>query len=159
MMRFVDVLYSLPYLFIVIIFATFFGRGSLTGLLLVIGAVGWLTTARIVRGQTLALKRREFIEAARATGVGTFGILLRHVIPNLVNSFISLFKDTSLVSIVALFDLLGSLRASFSDPKWSTPSTAFTGFAFAGIIYFLFCFGMSRYSLFVERRLNAHRRN
>ena len=55
--------------------------------------------------------------------------------------------------------LLGSLRASFSDPKWSTPSTAFTGFAFAGIIYFIFCFGMSRYSLFVERRLNAHRRN
>ena len=84
---------------------------------------------------------------------------LRHVIPGLVNSFISLFKDTSLVSIVALFDLLGSLRASFSDPKWSTPSTAFTGFAFAGIIYFIFCFGMSRYSLFVEHRLNAHRRN
>ncbi len=68
-------------------------------------------------------------------------------------------RTPSLVSIVALFDLLGSLRASFSDPKWSTPSTAFTGFAFAGIIYFIFCFGMSRYSLFVEHRLNAHRRN
>jgi general L-amino acid transport system permease protein len=84
---------------------------------------------------------------------------LRHVIPNLVNSFISLFKDTSLVSIVALFDLLGQLRASFSDPVWATPTTLFTGFAFAGIIYFVFCFGMSRYSLFVENRLNAHRRN
>jgi general L-amino acid transport system permease protein len=84
---------------------------------------------------------------------------LRHVIPNLVNSFISLFKDTSLVSIVALFDLLGSLRASFSDPNWSTPTTLFTGFAFTGIIYFVFCFGMSRYSMFVENRLNAHRRN
>src|SRR5215213_2432581 len=84
---------------------------------------------------------------------------LRHVIPNLVNSFISLFKDTSLVSIVALFDLLGQLRASFSDPVWSTPTTLFTGFAFTGLIYFTFCFGMSRYSLFVENRLNAHRRN
>src|SRR5215475_12138889 len=84
---------------------------------------------------------------------------LRHVIPGLVNSFIALFKDTSLVSIVALFDLLGQLRASFSDPNWATPTTAFTGFAFTGLIYFAFCFGMSRYSLFVENRLNAHRRN
>jgi len=83
---------------------------------------------------------------------------LRHVIPGLVNSFIALFKDTSLVSIVALFDLLGQLRASFSDPVWATPTTLFTGFAFTGIIYFVFCFGMSRYSLFVEHRLNAHRR-
>jgi len=80
-------------------------------------------------------------------------------IPGLVNSFIALFKDTSLVSIVALFDLLGSLRASFSDPVWSTPTTLFTGFAFTGIIYFIFCFGMSRYSLFVENRLNIHRRS
>ena len=80
---------------------------------------------------------------------------LRHVIPGLVNSFIALFKDTSLVSIVALFDLLGSLRASFSDPAWATPTTAFTGFAFAGMIYFVFCFGMSRYSMFVERRLST----
>ena len=51
------------------------------------------------------------------------------------------------------------LRASFADPVWATPTTLFTGFAFTGIIYFVFCFGMSRYSLFVERRLNAHRRN
>src|SRR3569833_1287494 len=82
MMRFVDVLYSLPYLFIVIILTTVFPRGSLTVLLVAIGAVGWLTTARIVRGQTLSLKRREFVEAARATGVGTHGILARHIVPN-----------------------------------------------------------------------------
>ena len=62
---------------------------------------------------------------------------LRHVIPGLVNSFIALFKDTSLVSIVALFDLLGSLQASFSHPNWSTPTTLFTGFAFTGMIYFV----------------------
>ena len=120
----------------------------------------------MVRGGLQAIPRGQG-EAASALGLSwwktTFLIVLpqalRHVIPGLVNSFIALFKDTSLVSIVALFDLLGSLRASFADPVWTTPSTAFTGFAFVGIIYFIFCFGMSRYSLLVERRLNAHRRN
>ena len=57
------------------------------------------------------------------------------------------------MSIVALFDLLGPLHVSFSDPVWATPTTLFTGFAFTGMIYFPFCLGMSRYSLFVERRL------
>jgi general L-amino acid transport system permease protein len=122
--------------------------------------------AEVVRGGLQAIPRGQG-EAASALGLSwwktTFLIVLpqalRHVIPGLVNSFIALFKDTSLVSIVALFDLLGSLRASFSDPNWATPTTLFTGFAFTGIIYFAFCFGMSRYSLFVENRLNAHRRN
>jgi general L-amino acid transport system permease protein len=122
--------------------------------------------AEVVRGGLQAIPRGQG-EAASALGLSwwktTFLIVLpqalRHVIPGLVNSFIALFKDTSLVSIVALFDLLGSLRASFSDPNWATPTTAFTGFAFTGLIYFAFCFSMSRYSLFVENRLNAHRRN
>ncbi len=122
--------------------------------------------AEVVRGGLAAIPRGQG-EAASALGLSwaktTFLIVLpqalRHVIPGLVNSFIALFKDTSLVSIVALFDLLGILRASFSDPNWATPTTLFTGFAFTGIIYFTFCFGMSRYSLFVENRLNAHRRN
>jgi general L-amino acid transport system permease protein len=122
--------------------------------------------AEIIRGGLLAIPRGQG-EAASALGLSwgkTTGLIvmpqaLRHVIPSLVNSFISLFKDTSLVSIVALFDLLGSVRASFADPVWSTPTTLFTGFAFAGMIYFTFCFGMSRYSLFVEHRLNAHQRN
>ena len=120
--------------------------------------------AEVVRGGLQAIPRGQS-EAASALGLSwwktTFLIVLpqalRHVIPGLVNSFIGLFKDTSLVSIVALFDLLGSMRASFSDPKWATPTTLFTGFAFTGMIYFAFCFGMSRYSLFVEKRLNAHR--
>ena len=122
--------------------------------------------AEVIRGGLAAIPRGQG-EAAHALGLSwsktTFLIVLpqalRHVIPGLVNSFIALFKDTSLVSIVALFDLLGSLRASFSDPNWAAPTTLFTGFAFTGIIYFTFCFGMSRYSLFVENRLNAHRRN
>ncbi len=122
--------------------------------------------AEVIRGGLQAIPRGQG-EAASALGLSwakTTALIvmpqaLRHVIPGLVNSFIALFKDTSLVSIVALFDLLGILRAAFSDPTWSTPSTLFTGFAFTGIIYFVFCFGMSRYSLFVENRLNAHRRN
>jgi general L-amino acid transport system permease protein len=122
--------------------------------------------AEVVRGGLLAIPRGQG-EAANALGLSywkTTALIvmpqaLRHVIPGLVNSFIALFKDTSLVSIVALFDLLGQLRASFADPVWATPTTLFTGFAFAGMIYFVFCFGMSRYSLFVEHRLNAHRRS
>ena len=122
--------------------------------------------AEVIRGGLAAIGRGQG-EAASALGLSywkTTGLVvmpqaLRLVIPGLVNSFIALFKDTSLVSIVALFDLLGSLRASFADPVWATPTTLFTGFAFTGIVYFLFCFGMSRYSLFVERRLTAYRRN
>ena len=159
----------------VLFFATYMlplflpGNFSVDGLVRALIGIALFTgayQAENVRGGLAAIPRGQ-TEAAAALGLSwwkTTSLIvlpqaLRHVIPNLVNSFISLFKDTSLVSIVALFDLLGSLRASFSDPKWSTPSTAFTGFAFAGIIYFVFCFGMSRYSLFVEHRLNAHRRN
>ncbi len=122
--------------------------------------------AEVIRGGLQAIPRGQ-AEAASALGLSywkTTGLIvmpqaLRHVIPGLVNSFIALFKDTSLVSIVALFDLLGQLRASFADPVWATPTTLFTGFAFTGIVYFVFCFGMSRYSLFVEHRLNVHRRS
>jgi general L-amino acid transport system permease protein len=122
--------------------------------------------AEVIRGGLQAIPRGQG-EAASALGLSWWKMTaliempqaLRHVIPGIVNSFISLFKDTTLVSIVALFDMLGSVRASFADPTWATPSTLFTGFAFAGMIYWTFCFGMSRYSLFVEHRLNAHRRN
>ena len=135
---------------------------ALIGIALFAGAY----QAEVIRGGLAAIPRGQG-EAASALGLSwwkTTGLIvmpqaLRHVIPGLVNSFIALFKDTSLVSIVALFDLLGQLRASFSDPAWATPTTLFTGFAFTGLIYFTFCFGMSRYSLFVENRLNAHRRN
>jgi len=120
--------------------------------------------AEVIRGGLQAVPRGQ-PEAANALGLSywkTTGLIvmpqaLRNVIPALVNSFIALFKDTTLVLIVAIFDLLGQLRASFADPNWATPTTLFTGFAFTGMIYFVFCFGMSRYSLFVERRLNVHK--
>ncbi|HBC54491.1 MAG TPA: amino acid ABC transporter permease, partial [Alphaproteobacteria bacterium] len=79
---------------------------------------------------------------------------LRMVIPGIVNTFIGLFKDTTLVLIVGLFDLLGIIQLNFTDPNWSTPQTAATGYAFAGLIFWAFCFGMSRYSIRVESRLN-----
>jgi general L-amino acid transport system permease protein len=144
---------------------TGFSVDSLVRALIGISLFSGAYMAEVVRGGLQAIPRGQS-EAAGALGLSwwkTTALIvlpqaLRHVIPGIVNSFIGLFKDTSLVSIVALFDLLGSLRASFSDPNWSTPSTLFTGFAFAGMIYFAFCFGMSRYSLFVEHRLDAHRR-
>jgi general L-amino acid transport system permease protein len=118
--------------------------------------------AEVVRGGLQAVPRGQF-EAAMALGLGYWRMMalvilpqaLRLVIPGIVNSFIALFKDTSLVLIVAIFDLLGQLRAAFSDPTWATPSTLFTGFAFAGMIYFLVSFAISRYALLLERRLNT----
>jgi general L-amino acid transport system permease protein len=118
--------------------------------------------AEVVRAGLQAIPRGQF-EAGMALGLGYWRMMglvilpqaLRLVIPGLVNSFIALFKDTTLVLIVAIFDLLGQLRASFSDPNWATPVTLFTGFAFAGIIYFVVSFAMSRYALYTERRLNA----
>ena len=121
--------------------------------------------AEVVRGGLQAIPRAQY-EAAQALGLGYWRMMglvilpqaLKLVIPGIVNNFIGLFKDTTLVLIVAIFDLLGQLRAAFSDPEWATPTTVATGFAFAGIIYFCFCFGMSRYALWMERRLNPANR-
>jgi general L-amino acid transport system permease protein len=118
--------------------------------------------AEVVRGGLQSIPRGQ-VEAAMALGLGYWRMTslvvlpqaLRIVIPGIVNSFIALFKDTTLVLIVAIFDLLGQLRAAFADPNWATPVTLFTGFAFAGIIYFLVSFGMSRYALFMEWRLST----
>jgi oligopeptide transport system permease protein len=87
MMRFVDVLYSLPYMFLVILLMVYFSR-SLWMLFAALGLVQWLTMARIVRGQVLSLKAQEFVEAARATGVGAAGIIFRHLVPNALGPII-----------------------------------------------------------------------
>jgi len=115
MMRFVDVLYSLPYLFIVIILSTLLGRGSIAVLLVAIAAVGWLTTARIVHGQTLQLKRREFIEAARATGVSTAGILARHVIPNLAGTVV-VYATLTVPQMILFESFLSFLGLGVQEP-------------------------------------------
>ena len=81
MMRFVDILYALPFMFFVILLTVYFGK-SIWLIFIAIGAVEWLTMARIVRGQSLALKQRSFVEAARVTGASHFNIIKRHIIPN-----------------------------------------------------------------------------
>jgi general L-amino acid transport system permease protein len=121
--------------------------------------------AETIRGGLQAIPKGQF-EGAMALGLNYPRMMsliimpqaLKLVIPGIVNAFIGLFKDTTLVSIVAIFDLLGGIRAGFTDPQWASPVTLYTGFAFAGIIYFAFCYFMSRYSIFVENRLNTGRR-
>src|SRR5262249_45709268 len=100
-------------------------------------------------------------EGAQALGVSSWkmvGVIvlpqaLRVTIPNIVNSYIALFKDTTLVFIVSIFDFLRTIEAARIDPKWATPVTSTTGYAFAAIFYFLCCWMMSRYAANVERRL------
>ncbi|MGB6488314.1 MAG: ABC transporter permease subunit, partial [Steroidobacteraceae bacterium] len=121
MMRTVDVLYALPYLFVVIILATVFERGRVTMLLVAIGAVGWLTMARVVRGQTLSLKRREFIEAARATGLGTTAILLRHIVPNLAGT-VAVYATLTVPELITYESFLSFLGLGVQEPLASLGS-------------------------------------
>jgi general L-amino acid transport system permease protein len=121
--------------------------------------------AEVIRGGLQALPRGQY-EGASALGLGfwqtnAFIILpqaLTIVIPGIVNTFIGLFKDTTLVYIVGIFDLLKTIDASLTDPSWATPVTRYSGYAFAAVFYFVFCFGMSRYSIYVEKRLAAGRK-
>ncbi|WNJ87904.1 amino acid ABC transporter permease [Bosea sp. 685] len=122
--------------------------------------------AETVRGGLQAIGSGQHEAAAalglnygQSTGLIVLPQALRLVIPGIVNSFIGLLKDTTLVSIVAIFDLLGGLRAAFADPNWTAPSTLYTGFAYAGIIYFALCFLISTYSARLEKRLQVGHRN
>jgi general L-amino acid transport system permease protein len=118
--------------------------------------------AEVIRGGLQAIPRGQF-EAADALGLTyaqKMGLIvlpqaLKLVIPGIVNTFIGLFKDTSLVLIIGIFDLLGIVQLNQSDQKWFSPSTGMTGYVFAGLVFWIFCFSMSRYSLFIERRLAA----
>lgn len=108
MMRMVDVLYTLPYMFLVIILVTIFGK-SLVLVFVALGMVGWLMTARIVRGQVLSLKEREFVLAARSVGVRSGGIVFRHLIPNTLGPIIVYFTLTvpSMILQEAFLSFLG----------------------------------------------------
>jgi len=117
--------------------------------------------AEVIRGGLQAIPRGQH-EAADALGLGYWrktGLIIlpqaiRLVIPGIVNSFISLFKDTSLVLIIGLFDLIGIVEQSVqADAKWSSPQTAATGYFFAGAVFWLFCFAMSRTSSSLEEKL------
>lgn len=115
MMRFVDVVYALPYVFIVIILSTLFERGSLAALILAIGAVGWLTMARIVRGQTLSLRRREFIDAAIVSGVRTPWILWRHIVPNVAGPVIA-YATLTIPQMILFESFLSFLGLGVQEP-------------------------------------------
>ena len=114
MMRFVDVLYSLPQVFFVIILTVVFGRGPLT-ILVAIGAFGWLTMARIVRGQALALREREFIEAAIVGGTGPARIVARHIVPNLLGPVI-VFSTLTLPQVILVESFLSFLGIGIQEP-------------------------------------------
>ncbi|MGD1934248.1 MAG: amino acid ABC transporter permease [Candidatus Phaeomarinobacter sp.] len=122
--------------------------------------------AEVVRGGLQAVPRGQY-EGAQALGLSYWKMMvfiilpqaLKTVIPGIVNSFIALFKDTTLVLIIGLFDLLGIIQLNFTDPEWSTPQTAVTGYVFAATLYFIVCSGMSQYSRYMERRLDTGHRN
>ena len=121
--------------------------------------------AEVIRGGLQAIPKGQF-EGAMSLGLGYGQMMrliilpqaLRIVIPGIVNTFIGLFKDTTLVAIVGIFDFLNTIQATLVDPTWATPTTRTTGYAFAAIFYFLCCWGMSRYSIAVEKRLAAGQR-
>ncbi|HEY5238624.1 MAG TPA: ABC transporter permease subunit [Rhizomicrobium sp.] len=117
MMRFVDVLYSLPFIFFVIILMVVFDRNFIL-LFVAIGAVEWLTMARIVRGQTLSIKQKEFIEAARAGGVTRFNIIRRHIIPNVVGPVI-VYVTLTIPSVILAESFLSFLGLGIQEPLTS----------------------------------------
>jgi len=114
MMRFVDVLYALPQVFFVIILTVVFGRGPLT-LLVAIGAFGWLTMARIVRGQALALREREFVEAAVVGGSRTPRIVVRHIVPNLLGPVI-VYATLTVPQVILVESFLSFLGIGIQEP-------------------------------------------
>ena len=117
MMRFVDIMYALPYILFVILLMVVFGRNVYL-LFAAIGALEWLTMARIVRGQTLSLKQKEFVEAARASGRSTAGIIFRHIIPNLVGPVV-IYAALTIPEIVATESFLSYLGFGVQEPLTS----------------------------------------
>ena len=116
--------------------------------------------AEVVRAGLQAIPKGQY-EGAMAVGLGYWQMMylivlpqaLKITIPNIVNTYIGLFKDTTLVVIVGIFDFLRTVEVSRIDPKWAAPTTSATGYAFAAIFYFICCYGMSRYAKSVEARL------
>lgn len=117
MMRLVEILYSLPFVFLVVVLVVFFGRSFIL-IFLVIGAVEWLDMARIVRGQTLALKRREFVGAAQALGLTDWQIIRRHIIPNTIGPVV-VFVTVVVPKVILLESFLSFLGLGVQAPLTS----------------------------------------
>ncbi|MGZ3279319.1 MAG: ABC transporter permease, partial [Caulobacteraceae bacterium] len=114
MMRIVDILYSLPFIFFVILLMVTFGRNFIL-MFVAIGAVEWLTMARIVRGQTLSLKQREFIEAARAAGLEQRAIVVRHIVPNLLGPVV-VYVTLTIPGVILAESFLSFLGLGVQEP-------------------------------------------
>ncbi|MGB3625742.1 MAG: ABC transporter permease subunit [Henriciella sp.] len=117
MMRFVDVLYAMPFIFFVILLLTVFGR-NIVLIFAAIGAVEWLTMSRIVRGQTLAIKGKEFIEAARAAGVPGSAIIRRHILPNVVGP-VAVYVTLTIPVVIMAESFLSFLGLGVNEPLTS----------------------------------------
>ncbi|MEO9339915.1 ABC transporter permease subunit [Mesorhizobium sp. SB112] len=117
MMRVVDILYSLPFIFFVILLVVFFGRNFVL-IFIAIGCTEWLDMARIVRGQTLTIKRQEYVQAAEALGVDTVGILKRHVIPNTLGPVV-VYVTLLVPKAILLESLLSFLGLGVQEPLTS----------------------------------------
>jgi oligopeptide transport system permease protein len=117
MMRFVDIMYAMPYILFVIILVVIFGRSPVL-LFVGIGCLEWLTMARIVRGQTLSLKQREFIEAAKAGGAGPFTIIFRHIVPNLTGPVV-IYATLTIPEIIITESFLSYLGLGVQEPQTS----------------------------------------
>jgi len=120
MMRIIEILSGLPLIFFVIFLTVIFGRNE-SLLFFSIGAVGWLTMARIVRGQTLSIRRREFIEAAIASGAGTGRIIFKHVIPNVIGPVI-VYATLTVPQIMMFESFLSFLGLGIQEPRASLGS-------------------------------------
>ena len=117
MMRLVDVLYSLPFMFFVILLMVLFGRHIFL-IFIAVGAVEWLNMARIVRGQTLSLKQREFVEAARALGLGTPGIIAHHIVPNTLGPVV-VYMSLTVPQVILFESFLSFLGLGVQEPDSS----------------------------------------
>jgi general L-amino acid transport system permease protein len=121
--------------------------------------------AEVIRGGLQAIPKGQY-EGAMALGLSYWRMnvlivlpqALTLVIPGIVNTFIGLFKDTTLVAVVGIFDFLNAVEVQRQDPTWAGPNISVTGYLFAALFYFIFCFGMSRYSFYMERTLSAGRK-
>src|SRR3569833_1254867 len=117
MMRFVDIIYSIPFLFILILMLIIFGR-SFVVLFMGIGLISWLGMSRVVRGQTLTLKNREFVEAAIATGVRPLAVVFRHIVPNLLG-IVVVYATLLIPEIILLESFISFLGLGIQDPNTS----------------------------------------
>jgi oligopeptide transport system permease protein len=120
MMRIVDILYSIPFIFFVILLTVIFGR-NIVLIYFAIGAISWLDMARIVRGQTLSIKRREFIEAAHASGVSAWNIIRRHIIPNCLGPVV-VYVTLTIPNVILTESFLSFLGMGVQEPQssWGT---------------------------------------